>query len=291
MEFSVSYVLELILKTNRYLQNACSVMTREAASAAQSILRVKDEKNRAEQQVAGECESKVKGIASKAQGLIDADRGYVKQLEELNEKLKSVDKKYAKIEGSLSFAGITDEFKKQLLITINGGATDFDESIVEKIFQFFKNNSYAYISKPVSTMLPISKKRKLMYEQLAACLLIIDEFVDSNQKIYMDKRDQEITAVKDKAGQKILEIDKAYNVKIAVLSQNSLDDNDFLVQESNRTLLDIFNGEFVNTYNEIKRRDRIKTEYCKNKNILLLRLNYKHSISEIENIITNTIYA
>lgn len=40
-----------------------------------------------------------------------------------------------------------------------------------------------------------------------------------------------------------------------------------------------------------KRRDRIKTEYCKNKNILLLRLNYKHSISEIENIITNTIYA
>lgn len=81
MEFSVSYVLKLIIKTNRYLQNACSVMTREAASAAQSILRVKDEKNRAEQQVAGECESKVKGIASKAQGLIDADRGYVKQLE------------------------------------------------------------------------------------------------------------------------------------------------------------------------------------------------------------------
>lgn len=254
MEFSVSYVLKLIIKTNRYLQNACSVMTREAASAAQSILRVKDEKNRAEQQVAGECESKVKGIASKAQGLIDADRGYVKQLEELNEKLKSVDKKYAKIEGSLSFAGITDEFKKQLLIIINGGSTDFDESIVEKIFQFFKNNSYAYISKPVSPMLSISKKRKLMYEQLAACLLIIDEFVDSNQKIYMDKRDQEITAVKDKAGQKILEIDKAYNVKIAVLSQNSLDDNEFLVQESNRTLLDIFNGEFVNTYNEIKRR-------------------------------------
>lgn len=47
----------------------------------------------------------------------------------------------------------------------------------------------------------------------------------------------------------------------------------------------------IDEYNEIKRRDRIKTEYCKNKNILLLRLNYKHSISEIENIITNTIYA
>lgn len=254
MEFNLSYILELILKTNGYLRNACSVMTREAASATQSIMRVKGEMKSAEQRIAADCERKVQSIAAKAQGLMDADRGFVKQLEELNEKLKSVDKKYVKVESAVKFAGITDDFKSNLLKTINGGSTDFDESMVEKILQFFKNNSHGYISKPVSPILVVSKKRKHLYEQLATCLIVVQEFVDANQKHYMDKRDREIAVVKDEAGQKILDIEKAYNVKLGSLSQNSLDDNEFLVEESNRTLLEIFNDEFVNTYKEIKER-------------------------------------
>ena len=50
----------------------------------------------------------------------------------------------------------------------------------------------------------------------------------------------------------------------------------------------LFGGD--EAYEQSKIRDKIKDDYCKEKNILLIRLNYLHTNKEMKEIITNTIY-
>ena len=255
MDFNVNSVIDVINRTNTYLLNACSVQSSEASNATRNLLKAKEEQKVAEKRIDDECKRKVDAYAKKAKELIDADADFVKQLKELNEKLKSVDKKYAKCESRISFAGITDESKKQLLLLING-SDDFDEKMVEKIYLFFKNNSYRYISKPVSPIIIASKKRKRLYEQLASCLLVVDSFVEENKKYYIDRRDEDVKAAKEDAAQQVFNLRKRFDIKLNAMLQESQADNTFLLEESQKTLFATFDEAFYVSYKSI--RDKAK---------------------------------
>lgn len=257
MDFSISSILNIINKTNNYLRNACSVQTTETSNATKSLMKIKEEQRAAITRVDEDCKKKVDNYAKKAQELIDADEDYVKQVRELNEKLKTVDKKYVKIESRICFAGISEEMKQQLLLEVNGNE-NIDETMVEKIHSFFKSNSYRYISKPVSPIFIVSKKRKRIYELLASCLLIVPSFVDANKKYYIDRRDEDIKEAKEDAAQQVFNLRKRYDSRLNAMLQESQADNTFLLEESQRAVSEIFNEAFYALHKGIRER----AKYC-----------------------------
>lgn len=250
MDFKINSVIDIINRTNAYLKNACLVQSSETSNATKSLLKLKEEQKQAEKRIDVECERRVNAYDQNAKELINADKNFVEQLRELNEKLKSVDKKYAKYESRVNFAGITEESRKQLLLLIDGGG-NFDENMVEKIYLFFKNNSYRYISKPISPVIIASKKRKLLYEQLASCLLIVDSFVEDNKKYYIECRDEYVKSAKEDAAQQVFNLRKRFDIKLNIMLQESQKDNAFLLEESQKTLSATFNEEFYASYKSI----------------------------------------
>lgn len=255
MDFSANTIVEVINKTNAYLINACSVQSAEATNATKNLLKTKEEQKECERKIDNECRMKVDALAKKAKELIDADENYVKELNSLNEKLKSVDKKYAKIERKLSFAGITDEQKKDIIISANGDE-NVDERIVEKIYLFFKNNSHRYIAKPISPIVIASKKRKRLYEKLASCLMAIEPFVQKNKKYYIDRRDEDVKTAKDDAAQQALNLHKRFSIKLNKMLQESQADNAFLLDESQKVLKETFDESFYALYKSVRERTK-----------------------------------
>lgn len=255
MDFNINSIINIISRTNAYLLNACSVQSSEITSATKNLLKAKDEQKLAERRINDECKRKVDAYDQQAKELIDDDANRVKQLRELNEKLKSVDKKYTKFESKVNFAGITDESRKKLLLLLDYD-DGFDEKMVEKIYLFFKNNSYHYISKPISPAIIVSKKRKLLYEQLASCLIIVDSFVEENKKYYIELRDEYVKTAKEDAAQQVFNLRKKFDIKINAMLQESQADNTFLLQESQKRLCTTFDEDFYVSYKSI--RDRTK---------------------------------
>lgn len=255
MNFGIKAVTDIINRANNYLTNACSVQTSESTEALRSIKRTKEEQSAAEKRVAEEETRKIKNITDRTQEAISADRGCVDSIVELNEKLVSVDKKYAKRDKAISFAGVSDELRNQILSALGYKDTP-DFEIVKKLYNFYKEKSYRLISKPISPILIASKKRKALYDQLASCLILAREYIKNNEKYYVDKRDEEIKEVKEDAAQQIINIRKRFEIKVAMLQQNIKSDSDFIVEESNKGIGEIFNDDFYATFHSVREKAR-----------------------------------
>lgn len=249
--FDINSVVNTIQKANLYLVNACSVQASTASASTQDIIQAKEEQKESEKRIQEECDKKIANYAKFAAECESKDGVYLRKINELNEKLKRVDKKYAKIESSLLFAGITENMKKEILRLIIGEDV-VDETIVEKIFDFFKSISHRYIAKPISPILIVSKKRRKIYEQLAACKAIASEYIEINKKYYIDRRDEDIKSAKDDAAQQVFNLRKRFDARLNTMMQDIATDNAFLLEESVKTLSSYFNEEFYEYYNKIK---------------------------------------
>lgn len=256
MEFKLNSTVEFINKINGYLTNACEVYSSEMATSARGVRKCQEEQKLAERRISEDCEDKVKAAASKAQSNIDADSDRKKKLEELNNKLKLVDKKYQKCESTIVFAGITDELRQELISIVNG-EEEIDYRMVEKIYQFFKRESYQYIAKPVSPILPLTKKRKHTYELLAACTIIISDYIKLNTQYFTDIRDEEIKQIKEDAAQEALALKKKNEAQLSALLQGANKDKEFLLSESKKIFSDMFSEDFYTSYRAI--RERVKS--------------------------------
>lgn len=255
MSFDIDSVKNLIARTNSYLANACSVQTSEAASAYKAIKQTSDEQAMSEKRVSEEGEKKISAISEKAKKAIDADKEFVDKIVELNEKLSNVDKKYAKRDKAITYAGVSDELRKEIISAI-GYKDDIDENIVSKLYEFYKNTSYRYISKPISNLVVATKKRIHIYDQLACCVILAQEYCKTTERLHIDRRDEDIKTAKEDTAQQILNLRKRYAIKLATLKQQLQGDNDFLVEESRKSMLDIFNEEFYASYHSIREKSQ-----------------------------------
>lgn len=181
MNFGIKSVANIISRANNYLSNACSVQSSESTEAFRSVKRTKDEQLAAEKQIADEEARKIKSATDRARDAISADRNCIDNIVDLNNKLISVDKKYAKRNKAISFAGVSDDLIKQILTALGYKDTP-DFEVVKKLYAFYKEKSYRYISKPISPILIASKKRISIYDQLASCLILAQEYIKNNEK-------------------------------------------------------------------------------------------------------------
>lgn len=249
--FDLNTVIETIKKASAYLVNACHVQASTASSSTQDVMKAKEAQRNAERRVQDDCDRKVSNYAKIADEAVDKIDDFIKKLSELNEKLKSVDKKYAKIESAILFAGFTDDFKQSLVRQINGDDI-IDERIIEKIYAFYKSNSHRYIAKPISSIVIVSKKRRLIYEQLAACSVLASEYVEASKKYYIDKRDEDIKAAKEDAAQQVFNLRKRFEIKLNTMLQDISSDNAFLLEETANALSAFFSEDFYDSYSKIK---------------------------------------
>jgi len=238
MNFGIKSVANIISRANNYLSNACSVQSSESTEAFRSVKRTKDEQLAAEKQIADEEARKIKSATDRARDAISADRNCIDSIVELNNKLISVDKKYAKRHKAISFAGVSDDLRKQILTALGYKDTP-DFEVVKKLYAFYKEKSYRYISKPISPILIASKKRIAIYDQLASCLILAQEYIKNNEKYYIDKRDEEIKEIKDDAAQQIINTRKRFEIKMAMVQQN---------------IGEIFNDDFYAAFHSVRER-------------------------------------
>lgn len=255
MNFGIKSVANIISRANNYLSNACSVQSSESTEAFRSVKRTKDEQLAAEKQIADEEAHKIKSATDRARDAISADRNCIDSIVELNNKLISVDKKYAKRHKAISFAGVSDDLRKQILTALGYKDTP-DFEVVKKLYAFYKEKSYRYISKPISPILIASKKRIAIYDQLASCLILAQEYIKNNEKYYIDKRDEEIKEIKDDAAQQIINTRKRFEIKMAMLQQNIKSDSEFLVEESSKGIGEIFNDDFNAAFHSVRERTK-----------------------------------
>lgn len=253
MNFGIKSVANIISRANNYLSNACSVQSSESTEAFRSVKRTKDEQLAAEKQIADEEARKIKSATDRARDAISADRNCIDNIVDLNNKLISVDKKYAKRNKAISFAGVSDDLIKQILTALGYKDTP-DFEVVKKLYAFYKEKSYRYISKPISPILIASKKRISIYDQLASCLILAQEYIKNNEKYYIDKRDEEIKEIKDDAAQQIINTRKRFEIKMAMLQQNIKSDSEFLVEESSKGIGEIFNDDFYAAFHSVRER-------------------------------------
>ena len=247
-------IIEKVLKANNYLWNAHAIMLHETAVATQNFLKKKDEQQQAEQSIAKQYNKQINDVDARMQKLIKQDQEYLTQIKDLNRKLIDVDKKYAKVEKSLNNVGLNDYLRSELHKIIDCDNNSSDIKIVDKLFRYFKDKSYKYLTKPVPGWMILSKKRRRLYEYLSACTLLIEEYVDLNINLYQEISNEEINKIKAEQAAKLFEIQKKYNKELETISENISDDKNFLMEESNRALSKIFDDNFFNTYNIIKMR-------------------------------------
>lgn len=255
MSFNVKDDKLIISRMISYLSNACSVQSSEASSAYQTIKQLYDEQGKEEKRLSEEQDKKITQLAKQAETSINADEDYLNKIIELNSKLSSVDKKYAKRDSAITFAGISEKLKKEVLSAI-GYKDHPDLQVVKKLYEFFKEKSFRYISKPISPLLIATKKRLEQYDALSCCVILAQEYCKENKQAYIDHRDEEVKRVKEEAAQQALNLRKRYAIKIAKAQQESQSDNDFLVEESRRTLSEIFNEEFLSAYTSTRERTK-----------------------------------
>lgn len=253
MEFDYKSITGKINQLNKYLTNACAVQSSEASLSTSSIIHSQDDQKKEERQIQDDCDSRISVSVDTEKKKAERDEGFLKKTKELDAKLRSVDKKYVKVADTINFAGITDDFKSELIIAING-STPPNEKMVENIYLFFKSNSYEYISKPISPIIVVSKKRRKTYEQLAACLLIMPEFLALNKAAYVDERDEQIKDANDSAAQQVLSLRREFDTKLKKMIENAQSDNDFLLSESKKALKDIFDDSFYSACLSIKEK-------------------------------------
>lgn len=253
MNFGIKQVKDIINRVNHFLSNACTVQEFESTEAFRSINRTKDEQIATEKQIAEEESRKIKNATDRARDAIIEERTYIENIIELNNKLISVDKKYAKRNKAITFAGVSDEVRHQILLALGYKDTS-DFEVVKKLYGFYKEKSYRYISKPISPILIASKKRIAIYDQLSSCIILLKEYVKDNEKFYLEKRDEEIKKVKDDAAQQILNTRKRFEIKIAMLKQRIKADDEFLIEECCRGIGEIFNDEFYAAFHSVRDR-------------------------------------
>ena len=257
MSFDIDSIKNLIARANAYLANACSVQTAESAAAYKSIKQISDEQSKSEKRVSDDGDKKIAAIAEKATKSIDADKEFVNRIVELNEKLSNVDKKYAKRNKAIAYAGVSDALRKEILSAV-GYKDESDTNIVSRLFDFYKNTSYRYISKPIPPLIVATKKRIHVYDQLACCVILAQEYVKVTERLYIEQRDKEVNIVKDNTEQQLLNLRKNYALKLETLKQQLKEDNEFLIEESRKFISSLFNEEFYASYHSI----REKSEKC-----------------------------
>lgn len=258
MSFNIESIKTIITRLNSYLMNACAVQTLEMSSANKAIKQIREERTETERRVSEECSKRVDQLAKNTEDAIKADEDFVDNIVQLNAKLSSIDKKYAKRDRAITFAGISESLRQDILVNIGYHNSIFDEDIVGKLYDFYKTNSYRFISKPISPLIIATKKRKNIYDQLACSVIMAQEYCKVNKQLYTDRRDEDIKTIKEETAQQILNLRKRYAIKLAVLQQQAQTDNVFLVEESRKSLSDIFSEEFYTSYHSI----RDKAEKC-----------------------------
>ena len=255
MSFDIDSVINIFENTNYYLSNACAVQSSESAAAYKNIKQISDEQAAMEKRASEEGDKRVAAISEKTKRALEADREFVNKIVELNEKLSAVDKKYAKRDKAITYAGVPDVLKIEILSAIGyRNEADVDEEIIEKIYEFYKKLSYRYISKPVSNLIIASKKRLHIYDQLASCLVLAHEYIKYTERMYIDRRDEDIKAAKENTAQQILNLRKRYAIKLELSKQEMRSDNEFLLEESRKTLSERFNEEFYTSYHGIREK-------------------------------------
>lgn len=255
MDLEIKKVIEAINKANSFLSNACVVHASELSQSLSSIKRTKEEENSNKDKIAEEENKRIQVAKSKAQLNIEENNDYIEKIAKLNMNLISVDKKYAKHEKSINLAGVSDELKESILKEM--GYKDVkhtDIKIVENLFNFYKTNSYKYITKPVCSLLLESKKRANIYDQLASCVILAKEYAEKNNKKFIDQRDKEIEEIKEEIDEQVTNLKKRYETKTSNIQQNSQSDREFIVDECVKEISGIFNENFYESFKAMKEK-------------------------------------
>ena len=157
-----------------------------------------------------------------------------------------------------------EKISKDIFETINFGGTKQNGDLKALLNYSLKYKEelcwcYQVITSPnynwlVKDILIASKKRISIYDQLASCLILAQEYIKNNEKYYIDKRDEEIKEIKDDAAQQIINTRKRFEIKMAMLQQNIKSDSEFLVEESSKGIGEIFNDDFYAAFHSVRER-------------------------------------
>ena len=267
MGFNLLYDVKLIDSINKYVKNAYSVVVNNQNVGNKSIL---DSSNVNASFIAQEKEklnALLSSLSNKELEILEKESSFIKKIQETNEKLISVDKKYKKISENITFSGISNENHEYLLALLHEDS-EIKYKSIEPIAEFFHNSSYPYISKPVSPIVVMSKKRKDIYEKLASCILFIYIINDENKQIIAkyieEKKNDESLSSADR-----ISLSNEENARTQQnIRQNILDDTAFMFDEIRKGLDSIvgstFNGNFntlMESYDEKAGRVPSNTEF------------------------------
>jgi len=258
IKFDIETNIKRFAKTIEYLEKAQQIFIVTVEKGKSSINNTKQSFIKEENILINEKNNKLEEEKLSYNLFVNEDIQIFDEITLLSQKLMSVDKKYRKIFKRSEYSNKTNYQIEILKKEIFGNNNQLTYSL-SKIVTLFKNESFRYIDRPISSFFMMSKRRKNIYYRLIYMLLMSKDIVKLNKSEYEKVKIENIEVLINNYNKKTDELKSKYTSLLDKLEQNIIEDTDFIIETAINELNNIYNTNYyellnklINEYNENK---------------------------------------